>query len=634
MDDADIIEYNEKDSGFIGTTVNGNKIFCIAIKVKNGKSLSNSQINYYASLISRERAEEGFSGSCYVSASYAIGWRTGRATAIGATSEAYDPAKFSQYKDRDIDFEEKATEFIVYFLDGLLVADGSGGIDLNNDCFFDVLNKLSGGSLPSKIKTAAKLKKRLGISRGAKIHIEHIPKIESMLQNTSINVIGHAEYISELTDTLYKYTIRLIGQHYCINFKQNLEATTQISFIPKTIKEIRTYCLGDVITIYDGRDYTELTIEDFNITKKTFKYLFIKATKAEKLKETFKEYVKNQADILKVSDNKINIFKYPTYSLAAMDIWKQKTGIKEPKAIGDIEGDFLSKAFMGGIRYAERGYEGPYYQFDINSFYPYYMIHKDFQVAFEEGKYERLHEFKQVPIKKGSSELKNYYKYGMYRCTIEKSADENINKLFKYNSKNYYSHYDLKLAEMLNLNISLFPGINAYVYEKESLQKGEAMFGTFIKELYEYKKTCKPIKNIINSLWGTLCQRKTYKEYHNIFKTADIELEHIHEFNVDRKLLYIKYTKKEEAPFLTSHARVGMILTSFARYKFIEQVLKHKDIIIKIHTDSIMTTEDLSEQLNISKEMGAFKLEHHGTCVIVNGNKTIYEKDEIYKKAK
>ena len=60
MDDADIIEYNEKDSGFIGTTVNGNKIFCIAIKVKNGKSLSNSQINYYASLISKERAEAGF----------------------------------------------------------------------------------------------------------------------------------------------------------------------------------------------------------------------------------------------------------------------------------------------------------------------------------------------------------------------------------------------------------------------------------------------------------------------------------------------------------------------------------------------------------------------------------------------
>jgi hypothetical protein len=28
--------------------------------------------------------------------------------------------------------------------------------------------------------------------------------------------------------------------------------------------------------------------------------------------------------------------------------------------------------------------------------YPYYMIHKDFQVAFEEGKYERLYEFKGV----------------------------------------------------------------------------------------------------------------------------------------------------------------------------------------------------------------------------------------------
>ena len=405
MGDADIIEYNEKDSGYIKTSVNGHKIFSIAIKVKNGKALSNSQINYYATLISNERKAEGFSGSCYVSALYKIGWRTGKPTEIGKNAEAYNPESFSQYKDRDIDFEENATEFIVYFLDGLLVGDDSGGCDENNDCFFDAIYKLSGGTLPSVVNTASKMKTYLGIPRKAKIHIKHIPMIESILKNTSINVVGDAEYISELTDTLYKYTIRLLRQHYCINLKQNLETTKGVSFKAKTINELRSYCLGDVITIYDGRRRSELSIEDFNDAKKTYMYLFIKATKAETLKETFDEYVKSRNDILMVSGT-IDLFKYARYSVAAIDLWKQKTGIKEPKPIGDIEGDFLSKTFMGGIRYSQVGYEGPYHLYDINSMYAYYMIHKDFRVAFEEGTYERLHEFKQLPIKKGSLELK------------------------------------------------------------------------------------------------------------------------------------------------------------------------------------------------------------------------------------
>lgn len=613
----DNLEHNEVDSGVLGVTLNGNKINSVAFKVKNGKRLTNAQLEYYATEIANKEFAKGLVGSYCVSASYNIGWRTGRFKTIGDMSEAYDPKNFPQYDGRDIDFEEKCTEFIIYFLEGVMVADTSGGIDHLNDCFYNALLAILGDKIPKKINTAIKLKKYLGIAREAKVHAEkHVPLIEKLLKNTSINIVGDAEYYSDFQDASYAITLRLLNQHYYLNYIQNLLPTTQVSFIPKTVNELRTYCIGDQIITYNGHKYAELSVDEFNTIKKTFKYLFIKSKKPELLKDDFDLYVKNQAEMLKVSNGEINMFRYPTVSLASLHIWKTMTPMKEPAAIGDIEGDFLSKAFMGGIRYAQKGYEGPYHQYDINSMYPYYMMHKDFNVPVMEGRLESLTEFGK------------YFKYGMYRCTIEKSEDETINKLFKFNSKNFYSHYDLKAAKLLNLKISLLPGVNGYIYDKVCLNSGTAMFSSFVKRLYQYKLSCKPFKQILNSLWGSLSQRKNHKQYVNIFKEQDIPFESIEEFNIDGNLMFVKYTKVGEQPFLTNYARVGMILTSFCRYKFIEQVHKYKDLIVKIHTDSIITTCDLSKELNISKDMGAWKEEHRGTCKIINGNKVIYEKSE------
>ena len=613
------LEHNEVDSGYLGVTLNGNKINSVAFKVTNGKSLTNAQLEYYATELANKQAAKGLVGSYCVSASYNIGWRTGRFKAIGDMSEAYDPKNFPQYDGRDIDFEEKCTEFILYFLEGVMVAGSSGGIDHFNDCFYNALLAILGDKIPKKINTAIKLKNYLGIAREAKVNAKiHVPLIEILLKNTSINIIGDVEYYSELKDTSYTITLRLLRQHYYLNYIQNLAPTTQVSFIAKTVNELRTYCIGDNIITYNGRKYAEFTVDEFNATKKTFKFLFIKSKKPELLKEDFDLYVKNQAEMLKVSGGKVNMFCFPTYSLASLHIWKTMTPMKEPAALGDIEGDFHSKTFMGGIRYAQKGYEGPYHLYDINSMYPYYMMHKDFNVPVMEGRLVSLPEFGK------------YFQYGMYRCTIEKSEDENINKLFKFNSKNFYSHYDLKAAKLPNLKISLLPGVNGYLYDKVCLNSGTAMFSSFVKLLYQYKSSCKPFKQILNSLWGSLCQRNNHKQYVNIFKSQDIPFENIEEFSIDGSLMFVKYTKEGEQAFLTNHARVGMILTSFCRYKFIEQVHKFKDVIVKIHTDSVMTTEPIP--LELSTEMGGWKLEHFGTCKIINGNKTIYNKEASLSK--
>jgi hypothetical protein len=84
------------------------------------------------------------------------------------------------------------------------------------------------------------------------------------------------------------------------------------------------------------------------------------------------------------------------------------------------------------------------------------------------------------PVKVGEfkmlTELPNELNYGIYRCNIEPSLDENVNKLFKFNSKNYYTHYDIQLARKLNLSVYLMlDETNALLYTKDREYKSGQM---------------------------------------------------------------------------------------------------------------------------------------------------------------
>jgi len=49
----------------------------------------------------------------------------------------------------------------------------------------------------------------------------------------------------------------------------------------------------------------------------------------------------------------------------------------------------------------------------------------------------------------------NYFQFGIYRCKISQENDNNNNKLFRFNPKNYYTHTSLEHAKCLGLKIEL-----------------------------------------------------------------------------------------------------------------------------------------------------------------------------------
>ena len=135
-------------------------------------------------------------------------------------------------------------------------------------------------------------------------------------------------------------------------------------------------------------------------------------------------------------------------------------------------------------------------QYDINSAYPSIMIRNDFKVPMTQGEFKYIDNLFEKP----------YLSYGIYRVIISRSGDENIDKLFRFNPKNKYTHTDINSAILLKLNIELIKDgqANYLSYEKGCVQ-GSVMFKSFFEKLYEYKKNKVPFsKDIITSLWVDL----------------------------------------------------------------------------------------------------------------------------------
>ena len=80
------------------------------------------------------------------------------------------------------------------------------------------------------------------------------------------------------------------------------------------------------------------------------------------------------------------------------------------------------------LNYKDKSYDGPLYGLDINSRYPSLLINKRFQFPIKEGKLQNLtsEEFNII----------EYFKYGVYRCVVFTSDDNDINKLFQLLFKN------------------------------------------------------------------------------------------------------------------------------------------------------------------------------------------------------
>jgi DNA polymerase type B, organellar and viral len=621
------ITLDTKSSGKLKTSYRGIRV--VRLVFNSDENLSNDDVEAYVEKYSKTYQQKGINGMMSVACLYPFGWRSGRMFIVGQDVDVYNPNNW--YKGEDVDFDDTCRRFCIFVIGA---SKPEGGCGEFNDCLFQCLRQAYGGNedeMPAAINRPKKLKKLLGVERCAQVPLDSLPTLEDVLKNCSINVTGDYTYISS-KQTPLNVNLKLVNEHFTLLNNENRTFTAHVNFKPVKRGNVIAYSTFPSYRIYDGKAHIEVTADKIKEMKAAHNFLMIKAD-ATTSKAPFVQVVKplkdardaflEKADRLKeLTNGKVNLFKYPTIAICAQDIFRFMSKIaKVPEVINAVESSIIDKAFAGGLTYAEKGYKGLGVCYDMNSMYPYFMTDKRLQFSMGAGQ----------PVTLSDSEFasacaEKYFKYGIYRCIVHKSGDINVDKFFKLNRDNHYTHFDLILAVELGLKVQLIQDgqFNCYTYDKGNLVQSSKLFGEFVNYFYDLKSQYKPAKEILNALWGSLCERtrnELYLKDDQEFKLHD-DLQITSICPAKDGTFKISY-RRHDSLFKTNWARIGPFLTSYARMKLVRLVKPYASNIVRMHTDSITLNEDIPVLLTLNKDIGSFKQEYKQQIEIVHVNRVI-----------
>jgi hypothetical protein len=367
-------------------------------------------------------------------------------------------------------------------------------------------------------------------------------------------------------------------------------------------------------TIYNGDEYSIIDNRTKNeMIKRPYDYEYILVPYDGKDYETdYKEYIKMIDDINNLTDGKINMYKTGSYSNTALCLFNSMNNNKEYDKVMPYEFPYLENG--GGVRVGEP-YKGVAYKYDINSYYPSILNSKTAKFPISPGK---LTDITTEDIKQ-----KRFVKFGVYHAEIE--CDNS--KKFTTISTNMYSHSEINYAKQLGLNITILG--QCITWDEDQLRTFNSIFGDYVDYLYPLKKKHKGFKLILNSLWGSLVQKRggviTYRckwedlnpDKQIIIKTNPIDDEYCM-LTEKIKISFFKTTYARLNPFLLGLARVQMHKT-FCKIGY--------DNLLWSHTDSMITSAPLTyKQIKINNILGNWKYE--GRCKKLKIiNKNIYKCD-------
>jgi hypothetical protein len=367
-------------------------------------------------------------------------------------------------------------------------------------------------------------------------------------------------------------------------------------------------------TIYNGKEYSTIDNRTKNeMIKRPYDYDYILVPYEGKDYETdYKEYIKMIDDINKLTDGKINMYRTGSYSNTALCLFNSMNNNKEYDKVMPYEFPYLENG--GGVRVGEP-YKGVAYKYDINSYYPSILNSKTAKFPISPGK---LTDITTEDIKQ-----KRFVKFGVYHAEIECDNP----KMFTTISTNMYSHSEINYAKQLGLNITILG--QCITWDEDQLRTFNSIFGDYVDYLYPLKKKHKGFKSILNSLWGSLVQKRggviTYRckwedlnpDKQIIIKTNPIDDEYCM-LTEKIKISFFKTTYARLNPFLLGLARVQMHKT-FCKIGY--------DKLLWSHTDSMITSEPLTyKQIKINNILGNWKYE--GRCKKLKiVNKNIYKGD-------
>jgi hypothetical protein len=359
------------------------------------------------------------------------------------------------------------------------------------------------------------------------------------------------------------------------------------------------------------------------------KYIPINKNPLKTFEQSFSDFVKTANVLRKASiglgengkEALVNFYKTGNSIQTAKTIFFNYVHQEKIKTeqITEIEYEFINNSSIGALIYADKNYEGPVYEYDINSFYPSIMRCNKFKIPIKQGEIKTISKIEFDKMKS------TFFNYGIYKCKI---TSEQPNKLFRFNPLNYYTTQSIRHAKMLNLNIECIEEKDNFLYyPPSSYISGNKLFGYFIDTLFKLKKEnpkLKEFKEILNVLWGLLSKSKKTKICIDINEPSNIDVDtdkiNILSQIIEGDKIYITYQYKTNN-FVYDFGRIKTFLLSQGRLKLAELLVDHVEHIKILHTDGVK----LNKQLDIELGDGIGEVRYEGSrnVKIIHVNKIV-----------
>lgn len=595
----------------------------VEVRYTRKDGFTKKQIEQQATKI-RNRYAEKMTGKLMIGEKYRYGWRSGKATALDKDTPVnlYDISDYYNEDNLPDDIQKsdlnqnKFNAFSVYIIP---TGQAAGGCDGEwNDCLWKCLRTAYNGAeyLPKKIEKPTQLKTMVGVKKADKIPVDKLGIIEDKLR-IRINVSG--DYLRSSTAS-YEREVDLIlsNEHYTLKPMKNrslLKGWTKNKQRKLLVWEKRD---GNELVCYDGESERPLPREEFiELKNKPYSsdHVLIPSNRGKSMQETYDDWFEVRNDLYTQTDGLINMQNFGKIKFAALWLFHNKSrSLRQPDPIEQDEAEWIMNASMGGLIWAEKETELEHgVDYDFTSMYPAIMASQMKRFPVKRGIFTQLDEIPETKVP-----------YGIYRCIIHRAEKaRQVNRFFKFNPSNYYTHTDIMAAQRLGLSVELMDlECNALLYPSDRTVKGSIMFKPFVDYVFALKeKKVKGAKQLINILWGALCEKRTYMRDTSRgeveIKDADItSIEPRGEKETDA--VWVEFQKRDQC-FATDYARIAPFITAYGRNTLSNVVSSHPQQVKAFHTDGFVTDGELQMSKPLEKAgLGSLRVKHSGPCFIKN----------------
>ena len=178
---------------------------------------------------------------------------------------------------------------------------------------------------------------------------------------------------------------------------------------------------------------------------------------------------------------------------------------------------------------------------------------------------------------------------------------------------------EITRARQLGLDIQLIQdgSVNTLLYSRDKLINSYQLFSKYIKVLFDLKKKSIPrSKNILNMIWGILCEKHIQIKYveNDILEIdGNNDIKSIRPYHNGHYVDVYNRTKTYRYPF----ARFEPFLLAKGRIEISNIYEPYVNKVVRVHTDGFYCTEKIKYN-NMGYELGQLKLEGFGQCKVIN----------------